>query len=684
MSEGEYEVESIHRAKVEGGRGKKRQWFYWVKWRGYGMDDNTWEPPKSFEGGSEHFIAHFWSRVNTNGRDYKDIRQFSVNEEFFPAGPPRGKKTKKAREEEVSRSPTPTTVDVADSENEVRSLVEDEVVEVYPARGKRRRSSVGAGAEATAPKRKRKGPPGLRVVDLEETKAKEKILNGKRSAPNLRGESSRAQKETEPDASASTSGRSSSRKSQKSAKAAASRLSPSSDELITPFVKGKARKSRAKEYGPSAENFMDVDEVSDDPPSPFGSAALLAPPSEPAQPEPVPELEPQPQPRAPTPVRIPAHQARTAKPRVQQIDDPNLTETRGAISVKAKFMKPAATNGANGEASGSGRVPRSRAGPGRSSSGFNAGGSRLTAQKGKLTIVKPRKARVIQEVAQHDEPEVIDITQSDPVDAAVDPPPPPTAKELLEAAGIDVAAEDLPDFEADAEGEVDAEYTVVSRVSQTEPTSEHVSQPAEPAAVVLEARPLTFASRVTAAWNQSTIFGPLALGFTGIRSQGENETSKSSSETKRYTFCLNLDPAVSLPVVLKDVHASQSFLDGLDSSARSPTGKFYKDNHAVALADTLTSQGNSARIALSDGSNDGQKQHFKRFISRLQAGELFVQMNRAEILVMCASDNSVLTQKLGFPGQLVGLGDTAVVSNVSVEDISVYVDAVVHADTARW
>lgn len=375
------------------------------------------------------------------------------------------KKNKKVQEEEVSRPPTPPTADVADSENEVRSLVEDEVVEVSPARSKRRRSSVGAGPEATAPKRKRKGPPGLRVVDLEETKAKEKILNGKRFAPNLRGESSRAQKETEPDASASTSGRPSSRKRQKTAKAAASRSSPPSDELVTPYVKGKVRKSRAKEYGLSAENAMDVYEVLDDPPSPFGSAALLAPPSEPApasELEPEIEIELQPQSRAPTPVR-PAHQAQAAKPRVKQIDDPNLTETRGAISVKAKFMKPAAANGANGEASGSSRVSRSRAGPGRSSSGFNAGGSRLTAQKGKLTIVKPRKARAMEEVVQHNEPEVIDITQSDPADPAVDPPPPPNAEELLEAAGIDATAEDLPDFEADAEGEVDAEYTVISR-----------------------------------------------------------------------------------------------------------------------------------------------------------------------------------------------------------------------------
>ena len=62
----------------------------------------------------------------------------------------------------------------------------------------------------------------------------------------------------------------------------------------------------------------------------------------------------------------------------------------------------------------------------------------------------------------------------------------------------------------------------------------------------------------------------------------------------------------------------------------------------------------------------------------------FIQMNRAETLVMCASDNPVLTQKLGFPIQLVGLGDTAVVAHVNIEHLSQYAEAAAHADNTRW
>ena len=95
-----------------------------------------------------------------------------------------------------------------------------------------------------------------------------------------------------------------------------------------------------------------------------------------------------------------------------------------------------------------------------------------------------------------------------------------------------------------------------------------------------------------------------------------------SSEPKKYALYLNLDPAVSLPIALKDVRASQSFLDGLDGSARNPTGKFYKDQHAIALVDTLAAQGNYARVTLNIGSSDEHRQHFERFIARLQGGEL--------------------------------------------------------------
>ncbi len=59
-------------------------------------------------------------------------------------------------------------------------------------------------------------------------------------------------------------------------------------------------------------------------------------------------------------------------------------------------------------------------------------------------------------------------------------------------------------------------------------------------------------------------------------------------------------------------------------------------------------------------------------------------MNRAETLVMCASDNAVLGRNLGFPPQLLGLGSTAVVAHVDIEDFSQYAEAATHADTTRW
>ena len=59
-------------------------------------------------------------------------------------------------------------------------------------------------------------------------------------------------------------------------------------------------------------------------------------------------------------------------------------------------------------------------------------------------------------------------------------------------------------------------------------------------------------------------------------------------------------------------------------------------------------------------------------------------MNRAETLVMCASENQVLGNKLGLPPQLVGLGSTVVVAHVSIEDHCEYADAAINADNTRW
>ncbi|KAI0670388.1 hypothetical protein C8Q78DRAFT_1035963 [Trametes maxima] len=725
--EGEYEVESILRAKVVRKKSRKA-WLYWVKWKGYDLADNTWEPVDSFANGSEHFIDHFWNRVSTNDRDYKDLNQFTVNEEFFPSGPPRRKKARKVPEE-VEIPHHPPAVETRDSENEVRSIID--VDEDPPAstavttRSKRRRSSAAADAESSPPKRKRGRPPGKRPEELEAEEA-EKALRRTRSVPEL----PRTKRVRGEPAEASTSvpshpplPRTRGRKSQTAPRP--SSLSP--DELLlsdspskpTP-IRGKkketrvtraAQDDRSPPEGPDA-SAMIVDDSQGEEELTFGVPTLLTP-----------ELAPAVATGSGHSSSLPAHRTRAANPRVKVLDDPNLTEETGGISVKARFMKRAAES--NGKSSGQGgpstsrRISTGKAGPGRSSSGFDVGSSRLVAVKGKLTTVKakarPVAPRGSQEATskEHTGDDQHANSFPSPVDVNEVPglgqyetehgvqQPPLSAKELLKVAGMDVSAGDeLPDFEEDAEGEDDIEYienhAQVKGADASQPqngeassaelgpaqsSTEQVDEPVpEQPPVVLEARPVTFTSRVASAWSHSTIFGPLALGLSPIRKQ----VAESSTAPKRYAFNVNLDAAVSVPIILKDTHAQQTFLEKLDATARNPTGKFYKDQAAFDLVDSFRSQGSYARVVPNDDASEDHKKHFERFLSRLVAGELFVQMNHFEPLVIFASENSGLGQKLGLPGPLLGLASSVVVAHVSIEDHCAYAEAAVHADNARW
>ncbi|KAI0780944.1 hypothetical protein BD413DRAFT_608159 [Trametes elegans] len=742
--EAEYEVESILRAKVASKKGRKA-WTYWVKWKNYGIEDNTWEPVESFSDGSEHFVEHFWDRVNTNGRDPNNLRDFRVGEEFFPSGPPRRKKAKKSEKEVNIPSPSPAA-GAGDSENEVRSsiIADDDEEPVPPAKDKRRRSSSGAEVQPTSPKRKRGRPPGIRASDVGESEVP-KALPRKRSVPEL----PRTNRARAPVAGSSTSTSRPvpplPRRRGRPSQGAPNLSSSSPDELLLrPTTNGKARFASstpsASAAGEVPEDVIMVDD-SDSEAVAFGVPTLLG------------DEQALQHPQNTASVSIPAHRTRAANPRVKPLDDPNLTEASGAISVKARFMRRNATakggTDGGGSPSGPARVSRSRAGPGRSSSGLVVGGSRLVAQKGKLTTVKGTTGTVISRASQEassteqsgdgslsdragmlfnsaelDEVPGLGQIESEPV-----PKSPPTGESLLKEAGMDItAATDLPDFEEDAEGEDDIEYIanatqnegyvprlcafndidtfiVIWSSSIQQQSSSGIGQVAavdddtsvaavqqveeavpENSPVALEARPVTFASRVTSAWSQSTIFGPLALGLSPTWSQHQlrDQPAASSSANKRYTFNLNLDPAVSLPVVLKDTHASHEFLEKLDSAARNPTGKFYEDQFSLALVETLRPHKSYARVAVGDDSPEDHKQHFKRFLSRLQAGDLFIQMNRFEPLVMFAGENIALGQKLDVPAPLLGLAGTAVVAHVSIEDHSAYAEAAEHADSSRW
>ena len=59
-------------------------------------------------------------------------------------------------------------------------------------------------------------------------------------------------------------------------------------------------------------------------------------------------------------------------------------------------------------------------------------------------------------------------------------------------------------------------------------------------------------------------------------------------------------------------------------------------------------------------------------------------MNGPQTLVMFASVNTVLCQKLEVPKRLLGLEKEVIVVHVDVADPVAYVDAVAFADKSRW
>ena len=331
-----------------------------------------------------------------------------------------------------------------DKQTEEATETEDEVVVVATS------SKTRAGSRKSASPKKPRG--GARVV------------------PDSRAESPRGRKPSADEPTTSAPRRLSLPRRRRLAKGAPPQKLPSADELLvvpdSDEEKGR-RKTRRNEKGASAEDAMDVDALLA-PSSTFGAPTLLSPDSAPG-------------PSAEGALALPAHRLRAANPRVKVADDPHLTDVNGpdAIEVKARFMKRAA-NGAD-QASSSGRravVSGSKAGPGRSSATLfpENNTTRLTAQKGILTSVKPKKTSTAasEEAAsvaalngdasmEIDAPvfDFVDVPDSGPsgqLDVEPEPEVAPTGQELLNAAGVDdKAMEDLPDFEEDAEGEVDVQ-----------------------------------------------------------------------------------------------------------------------------------------------------------------------------------------------------------------------------------
>ncbi|KAJ7632733.1 hypothetical protein FB45DRAFT_1003044 [Roridomyces roridus] len=154
MANTEYEIESITQARVAKKR-KKIIWQYHVKWKGYSIDENTWEPATSFSANSTEIIANFWQRVDTGGRDPQDLTQFQVGQTFFPSRKPT------ATRKSTSNAETPK----AGPSNESTST----------RASKRRRSSPPAAEPHEKPTKRARGrepPPTTRSADKRATTAR--------------------------------------------------------------------------------------------------------------------------------------------------------------------------------------------------------------------------------------------------------------------------------------------------------------------------------------------------------------------------------------------------------------------------------------------------------------------------------------------------------------------------------
>ncbi|KAF5377047.1 hypothetical protein D9757_007701 [Collybiopsis confluens] len=400
----------------------------------------------------------------------------------------------------------------------------------------------------------------------------------------------------------------------------------------------------------------------------------------------------------PSEATVSAHRNRSTNPRVRISDALENSRLSGAIATKARL----AGKGKEIESSqpSSSTVRKRKPGPGRSSEGLRAPAkstsSLLTYSKGQLKSVKGK--HVASEKQREDT--FVENTQNAPMVLDVQalsqqPQEPPTADELLQLAsrGRDIGA-DLENFEEGNDEHVPAPSPAPEPEFIPAPAPADESRSVFQRSLSLVKESLFPSTRSPAAqepsvWQRATIFGPLGLGSALQSSEDVNNgtTGARTDMIQTPPFSLILDITSKLPVVLTASSSTDAPILNrvVQNVSAGPPGKFYSNEAALALLDTLRTGGGSAKVIPAPNATESEIRDFEKFRERLSKDELFVFMAGVDLLVFCSSKPSLIAQRLNAPASLLNESAGVLVGRVNIANYSAYADAVVQVgSTVPW